>query len=296
MTWPMDNSLSRDRKGGVLYVVATPIGNLEDITLRALRVLKEVDLIVAENGNHSRRLCVHYGIKTKITTYNQHSRKRKTEQLIQKLETGVNMALVSDAGTPGISDPGITLITGAIRKQIQMTPVPGPSAAVAALSVCGFSTGDFCFSGFLSNRPGKRKKELEGLASETRSMVFYESPHRIRATLSDMAGIFGTRQMVLFREMTKIFEEIRRGTPAELLDGLTPEKTRGEFTLVVSGEVAGKDPDALSRRTLYAIEGLLKEGTMSVRDIAGVISEKEKLAYRKVYKACIAKKKMLKDS
>ncbi len=287
---------SRVRKGGLLYVVATPIGNLEDITLRALRILKEVDLIVAENGNHTRRLCVHYGIKTKIATYNQHSRKSKTQRLVEQLETGMEMALVSDAGTPGISDPGITLITGAIEKQIQITPIPGPSAAVASLSVCGFPTGDFCFSGFLSNRPGKRKKELEGLVSETRSMVFYESPHRIRATLSDMAGVFGPRQMVLFREMTKIFEEIRRGTPAELLEGLTPEKTRGEFTLVVSGEVAGKDPEELNRRTLGAIEGLLKEGTMSVRDIAVAISEKEKLAYRKVYKECLARKRVLKDS
>jgi 16S rRNA (cytidine1402-2'-O)-methyltransferase len=290
------DSLSQDRKGGLLYVVATPIGNLEDITLRALRVLKEVDLIVAENGTHTRRLCVHYGIKTKITTYNQHSRKSRTERLVEKLETGMNMALVSDAGTPGISDPGITLITGAIEKQIQITPIPGPSAAVASLSVCGFSTGDFCFSGFLSNRAGKRKKELEGLVSEKRTMVFYESPHRIRATLSDMAGIFGPRQMALFREMTKIFEEIRRGTPAELLEGLTLEKTRGEFTLVVSGKVAGKDSKELNSRTLDAIEGFLKEGTMSVRDIAGVISEKEKLAYRKVYKECLARKRVLKDS
>ena len=290
------DSSSRVRKGGLLYVVATPIGNLEDITLRALRILKEVDLIVAENGNHTRKLCNHYGIKTKIATYNQHSHKSKTERLVVQLETGMKMALVSDAGTPGISDPGITLISGAIDKQIRITPIPGPSAVIAGLSVCGFSTAGFCFSGFLSNRPGKRKKELEGLASETRSMVFYESPHRIRATLSDMASVFGPRQMVLFREMTKIFEETRHGTPAELLEGLTPEKTRGEFTLVVSGEVTGKDPGVLNRQTLDAIEGLLKEETMSVRDIAGVISEKEKLAYRKVYKECLARKKVLKDS
>jgi len=279
-----------------LYVVATPIGNLEDITLRALRILKEVDLIVAENGTHTKRLCNHYGIKTKIATYNQHSRKSRTQRLVEQLETGMKLALVSDAGTPGISDPGITLISGAIEKEIQITPIPGPSAAVASLSACGFSTGGFCFLGFLSNRPGRRKKELEGLIPETRTMVFYESPHRIRATLLDMAGVFGSRQMVLFREMTKIFEEIRRGTPAELLEGLTAEKTRGEFTLVVSGSVTGKDPEELNNRTLEAIEGLLKENTMSVRDIAGVIAEKEKLAYRKVYKECLARKRVLKDS
>ena len=287
---------SGEQEHGILYVVATPIGNLEDITLRALRVLKEVDLIVAENGVHTKRLCNHYGIKTKIATYNQHSRKSRTDRLLGQLGIGMKLALVSDAGTPGISDPGITLISGAIEKEIQITPIPGPSAAVASLSVCGFPTGGFCFLGFLSNRPGRRKKELEGLIPETRTMVFYESPHRIRATLLDMAGVFGSRQMVLFREMTKIFEEIRRGTPAELLEGLTPEKTRGEFTLVVSGKVAGKDPEELNHSTLDAIEGLLKENTMSVRDIAGVIAEKEKLAYRKVYKECLARKRVLKDS
>ena len=279
-----------------MYVVATPIGNLEDITLRALRILKEVDLIVAENGTHTKRLCNHYGIKTKIATYNQHSGKSRTQRLVEQLEAGMKLALVSDAGTPGISDPGITLIAGAIEKDIQITPIPGPSAAVASLSVCGFPTGGFCFSGFLSNRPGRRKKELEGLISETRAMVFYESPHRIRATLLDMAGAFGSRQMVLLREMTKIFEEIRRGTPGELLEGLTPEKTRGEFTLVVSGKVAGKETKELDHRTLDAIEGLLKENAMSVRDIAGVIAEKEKLAYRKVYKECLARKRALKGS
>ena len=287
---------SGEQEHGILYVVATPIGNLEDITLRALRVLKEVDLIVAENGVHTKRLCNHYGIKTKIATYNQHSRKSRTDRLLGQLGIGMKLALVSDAGTPGISDPGITLISGAIEKEIQITPIPGPSAAVASLSVCGFPTGGFCFLGFLSNRPGRRKKELEGLISETRAMVFYESPHRIRATLLDMARAFGPRQMVLFREMTKIFEEIRRGTPAELLEGLTAEKTRGEFTLVVSGSVTGKDPEELNNRTLEAIEGLLKENTMSVRDIAGVIAEKEKLAYRKVYKECLARKRVLKDS
>lgn len=277
-------------------MVATPIGNLEDITLRALRILKGVDLIVAENGTHTKRLCNHYDIKTKITTYNQHSRKSKTERLVGQLETGMEMALVSDAGTPGISDPGIMLITGAIEQGIQITPIPGPSAAVAGLSVCGFSTAGFCFLGFLSNRPGKRKRELETLASETRTMVFYESPHRIRATLSDMAQAFGSRQMLLLREMTKVFEEVRRGTAAQLLEILTPEKVRGEFTLVVSDEAAGKNPEGLSERTVREIEALLDEKAMSVKDIASFIADQEDLAYRKVYKECLARKRLLKDS
>ena len=149
---------SQDQKQGNLYVVATPIGNLEDITLRALRILREVDLIAAENGSHTRRLCKHYGIKTKVTTYNQHSRKGETERLIGQLETGMKMALVSDAGTPGISDPGIMLIAGAIERDIQITPIPGPCAAVAALSVCGVSTAGFCFPGVFVKPPRKKKK------------------------------------------------------------------------------------------------------------------------------------------
>ena len=293
----MDRTLSSpERKKGRLYVVATPIGNLEDITLRALRVLKEAHVIVAENKTHTKRLCEHYGIKTKIVTYNQHSRKSSTERLVAQLEAGMDLALVSDAGTPGISDPGITLISAAIEKEVRLAPIPGASAAVASLSVCGFSTAGFCFMGFLSNRSGRRKKELKGLVSETRTMVLYESPHRIRATLSDMACVFGARQMVLLRELTKIFEEIRRGTPAELLAGLTPETTRGEFTLVVSGQTGPGEQEELNNRTLEAIEGLLKENAMSVRDIAGVIAKKENLAYRKVYRECLARKRLLKDS
>ena len=284
-----------DQENGVLYVVATPIGNLEDITLRALRILKETDLILAENRNHTKRLCDHYDIRTKIATYNQHSRKSRTEKYVSELKNGRKLALVSDAGTPGISDPGIMLISAAIEEKIRTVPVPGPCAAVAGLSVSGFSVSAFYFLGFLSNRPGRRKKELEALASERRTMIFYESPHRVRATLSDMKRVFGTRPMVLFREMTKMFEEIRRGTPAELLDGLTPEKTRGEFTLVVSGDISGKDSEALNQTALDGIERLLREKTMSVRDIAGLIAEEEDLAYRRVYKECLNRKDSMKD-
>ncbi len=293
----MDKEASSERGGpGILYVVATPIGNLEDITLRALRILSEVDLILAEHQTVTRRICDHYDVGTKIATYNQHSSKKRTESLVGQLERGMCLALVSDAGTPGISDPGIMLISAALDRAIEVMPIPGPCAAVAGLSVCGFSLGAFCFEGFLSNRPGRRRRELAGLATETRTMVFYESPHRIRATLSDMAGVFGPRPMVMFREMTKMFEEIKRGTPADLLKGLTSDKERGEFTLVVSGRASGKDAQSLSDRVLDLIEHHLKENTMSVRDIAGMIAENEDLAYRKVYKECLARKSLMKDS
>ena len=282
---------------GILYVVATPMGNLEDITLRALRVLKEADLIVAENGVHTKRLCDHYGIRTKIATYNQHSQKSKTERLVSQLSArGWRWPWFPMRVPPAFRIPASCSFPLPSKMRSRLRPFPGPSAVVASLSVCGFSTAGFCFLGFLSNRPGRRKNELKGLASETRTMVFYESPHRIAATLSDMAAVFGSRQMVLCREMTKLYEEIRRGTPVELLEGLTPETTRGEFTLVVSGETAVKDPEALNGRTLDAIDALVKEKRMSVRDIASVISKKEDLAYRKVYKACLARKRLLKDS
>ncbi len=297
LNWLMDKAPGSSAKGkGLLYVVATPIGNLEDITLRALRVLKDVDLILAENQNRTKRLCDHHGIKTKIATYNQHSRKSRTERHVSQLNAGMNLALVSDAGTPGISDPGIGLVSAAVLEQIPTVPIPGPCAAVTALSVCGFSLSAFLFLGFLSNHPGKRKNQLKGLASEKRTMIFYESPHRIKGTLRDMAVVFASRQMMLHREMTKMFEQILRGTPGDLLERLTPENTRGEFTLVVSGKGVENDSEGLSQHILDEIEHRLKENGTSVRDIATGIAEKERLTYRKVYKACIALKETPKDS
>lgn len=289
-------SAIRNQKHGTLYVVSTPIGNLEDITLRALKVLKSVDMIAAENVKHTKRLCERYSIKTRITDYHQHNQKTKTEQLINRLTSGSDLALVTDAGTPGISDPGVYLINRAVKEDIKVRPIPGPSAVVAALSVSGLPTARFVFLGFLSNKAGKRKRELEKLATETRTMVFFEAPHRIKAMLNDLREIFGEREMVMLREMTKVFEEAQRGTPSDILRFLTSDKIRGEFTLVVAGNESKEKPKGLSEGALNRIEELIKEKTMSIKDIAGLISRDEDVTYRQVYKECLDRKSELESA
>ncbi|MFH1630451.1 MAG: 16S rRNA (cytidine(1402)-2'-O)-methyltransferase [Pseudomonadota bacterium] len=278
------------QKHGTLYVVSTPIGNLEDITLRALKVLKSVDMIAAENVTHTKGLCERFGVKTRITNYHQHNQNTKTEQLIARLKSGSDLALVTDAGTPGISDPGVYLINRAVEEDIRITPIPGPSAVVAALSVSGFPTARFVFLGFLSNKAGKRKKELEKLVSETRTMVFFEAPHRVTAMLADLRQILGERPMVMLREMTKVFEEMHRGTPGDILESLTPDKIRGEITLVVAGIKPKEESRSLSEEASNRIEDLIREKTLSIKDIAGLVSSEEGLAYRQVYKECLDRK------
>ncbi|HDZ89122.1 MAG: 16S rRNA (cytidine(1402)-2'-O)-methyltransferase [Deltaproteobacteria bacterium] len=279
-----------DERPGTLYVVSTPIGNLEDVTVRALKVLKSVEAIAAENVKRSRRLCERYQITTRIISYNQHNQNTRTGQLLARLRSGADLALVTDAGTPGISDPGDYLVRGAINEAIPVRPVPGPSAVVAALSVSGLPTARFVFLGFLSNKAGKRKSELKKLAEEPRTMVFFEAPHRIRAMLEDLGAILGQREMVLLREMTKVFEEALRGTPDQILQSLTPDKTRGEFTLVVAGHGPEKKSSGLSSEALKRIGDLIKKDEMSIRDIAELISRDEKVPYRQVYKACLNRK------
>jgi len=284
-------SAIRNPNFGTLYAVSTPIGNLEDITLRALRTLKSVDMIAAENVTHTRGLCTHYGIKSRLTSYNQHNRYAKTPELIKRLKSGLDLALVTDAGTPGISDPGVHLINRALEEEIRVTPIPGPSALIAALSVSGLATEQFLFLGFLSNKQGRRKKELKKLASEPHTMVFFEAPHRVKDMLSDLREILGDRQMVMHREMTKVFEEVKRGPVSHILKHLAPgSRIRGEFTLVVEGSGKEKAIHALSHETLGRIDELLAEPKMSVRDIAGLISSQEGLTYRQVYKECLVRK------
>jgi 16S rRNA (cytidine1402-2'-O)-methyltransferase len=279
-------------KSGILYVVSTPIGNLEDITLRALEVLGSVDQIAAENISHTRRLCERHSIRTKLVRFNQHNQKAKAPELVRKMSAGLQIAIVTDAGTPGISDPGVSLIHQAARAGIRVVPIPGPSAVIAALSVSGFPTERFVFAGFLPNKAGKRRSELEDLASETRTMVFFEAPHRLEATLKDMKDILGDRSMVMVREMTKVFEEIQRGTIGEIIFRLTPETVRGEFTLVVAGSDKEEKAEALSGAARKRIDELLGEG-MTLKDVAKRISEEEGLPYRRVYKECLTRKEML---
>ncbi|MEJ2588462.1 MAG: 16S rRNA (cytidine(1402)-2'-O)-methyltransferase [Deltaproteobacteria bacterium] len=281
---------------GTLYVVGTPIGNLEDITLRALKVLNGVDLIAAENVAHTKSLCEHYEIKKRVTSYHQHNRGAKSKTLLSLLLSGKSVALVTDAGTPGISDPGTYLIDRAVKEAIPVTPIPGPSAVISALSVSGMPTAGFVFLGFLSSKGGKRRKELEGLREEARTLVFFESPHRLIGMLTDLRDVLGNRRMVLHKEMTKVFEEARRGRVADILSEVASRKVRGEYTLVVSG--SGDKPTrnaSIDKRVVSRIASLLEARDRSLRDIAQRISVEEGLPYRDIYKQCLRTKDGLED-
>jgi len=220
---------------GKLYVVATPIGNLEDITLRAIRILKEVDVIASEDTRTTAKLLSHYNIKKPLVAYFQHSHKGRLDAIIGQLLNGKNVALVSEAGTPAISDPGAVLVGEALRNGIEVVAIPGASSVTTALSVCGFSADKFVFEGFLPRKGGKRRKTLTALMDDERTLVFFESPHRILDTLEDMVNVLGDRRAVIARELTKIYEEIKVGHLAELLKYYTEKGVRGEFTIVVEG-------------------------------------------------------------
>src|ERR1700704_120622 len=222
--------------GSALYLVATPIGNLEDITLRALRVLKEVDLIACEDTRQTQKLLSHYGIQTRMVSYHEHNEMTKAAELIVNLETGAKIALVTDAGMPGISDPGFRLIALAIRHHVPVVPIPGASAFLAALVASGLPTDSFRFSGFLPAKSGQRRKLLESVRESPRTQVFYEAPHRLLETLADVAEILGEdRHVVVAREVTKIHEEFLRGRAVEVLEQLKSRgDVKGEITLLIA--------------------------------------------------------------
>lgn len=220
---------------GTLYIVSTPIGNLEDITLRALRVLAEVDVIAAEDTRRTLKLLNKYQIKKKLLSYYQHNQVRRGKQLLRILQAGKNVALVSDAGTPGISDPGYQIIKLALEAGANVIPVPGPTALITALTVSGLPATSFIFLGFLSSRKEKRRRELSQLVSEPRTIVLYESPHRLIKTMEDIFSVMGDRYLVIARELTKYYEQIARGPVRELLNKFRQEKPRGEFVLIIKG-------------------------------------------------------------
>jgi 16S rRNA (cytidine1402-2'-O)-methyltransferase len=228
---------------GTLYLVATPIGNLADITHRALRVLNDVDLIACEDTRHTHKLLAHYNITTKTISYHEHNEQQRAADLIERLEQGTNIAVVSDAGTPSISDPGFRLVRAAIENEITIVPVPGPSALIAALIAAGLPTDEFFFAGFLPSRTTARRARLNELQSVPGTLIFYEAPHRLAATPKDAYEILGEREAVVARELTKLHEEIRRGLLSKLAADYT-EKTdiRGEIVVLIDRTVIQSAP------------------------------------------------------
>ncbi len=217
----------------MLYIVATPIGNLKDISLRAIEVLKSVDLIACEDTRHTKILLNEYNIATPTTSFFQHNQITKSQYLLRLLKEGKSVALVSDAGTPGILDPGYQIINLAIKNNIEVTVIPGATAFINALVLSGKPAHSFFFAGFLPNKSGARKNRLSELTGFKQTIIFYESCHRILATLEDIAGIFGEKEVVLARELTKKFEEIKRGSAKDILQSLKQQKPRGEFVVVI---------------------------------------------------------------
>jgi len=219
----------------MLYIVSTPIGNLKDITLRALETLKSVEIIAAEDTRHSSILLKHYGIKRPLISYHAYNKLKRTEEILTLLKENKKVALISDSGTPGISDPGLHLVRAAIQNNIPLEFIPGPTALIAALVLSGLSTQRFCFEGFLPVKKGRREKRLRDLAKEERTIIIYESCHRLLRLLEEILNIMGDREMVCAREITKQFEQIRRGKTKDILDYFRQKKARGEFVLVISG-------------------------------------------------------------
>lgn len=269
---------------GVLYIVATPIGNLEDISLRALRILKEVDLIAAEDTRHTHHLLSHYGVETALTSYHEHNERRKTPVLIERLRRGANIALVTDAGTPVISDPGYRLVTAAIDAAIKVTPIPGASAVTAVVAASGLPPDRFAFEGFLPGSKKERRARLLALKDDTRTLVFYEAPHRIKESLSDLGEILGDREVVVAREVTKLHEEFRRGSASELAAQLGNQEVRGEITLAVSGSSGAA---AVSQATLESEIRRLRGAGMHVKAIAGSLAQQYGCSKKSVYRLAL---------
>lgn len=285
---------------GTLYIVATPIGNLEDITLRALRVLREADLVAAEDTRHSRALLSHFEIDTPLVAYHQHSEAGRTEHLVRRLAEGQTVALVTDAGTPGVSDPGVVLVRAALAAGVLVVPIPGASAALCALVGSGLPPARFAFEGFLPRTKSSRRAKLVALArAETRTLIFYESPQRIAETLREMAEAFGPdRPAAVGRELTKKFEEFVRGSLKEVAAHFAAQAARGEFTVIVQGlagdsddedlpAIAAAEPEPVS--VPDALQAALASG-LSERDAVRQVSAAQKFSRREVYAAMLALK------
>jgi 16S rRNA (cytidine1402-2'-O)-methyltransferase len=277
---------------GRLFIIPTPIGNLEDITLRALRVLKEVDLIAAEDTRHTQHLLNHYGIKTPLTSYHEHNEREKAQTLVERIKNGASLALVSDAGTPAIADPGFRLVLAAIAAGVSIVPLPGASALATVLSASGLPTDRFLFEGFLPVKKSARRAKLQALREQTATLVFYEAPHRLLETLNDLRQLLGDRALVVAREVSKVHEEFLRGAVNDIIGQLADREVKGEITLVVHGSTG--EARVSEERLRTEIRRLKDEG-MRVKEIAEVLGEQFGYSKKAIYRLALEldKKAML---
>ena len=287
----MGEKVKKGKKmAGKLYLVATPIGNLEDITLRALKVLKEVDLIAAEDTRHTLGLLNHFEISKPLVSYYKQIESTRSSELVEKLKAGKNIAIVSDAGTPGISDPGEQIVKSAIAEGIEIVPIPGAVAFVNALIGSGMNTREFTFVGFLSAIKKDRKEKLDEVKYETRTLIFYEAPHKLKSTLSDMLEILGDRQIVLARELTKIHEEFIRGKLSEIIEDL--ENVKGEFVVIVEGNKESKKDVELKNLNQMSLEeqyDFYERQGMTKKEIVKQIAKDRNVSKNEIYQYFLEK-------
>ena len=274
-----------DNSRGCLYLVGTPIGNLEDITLRALRILKEVDQIACEDTRHTQKLLTHYDIHKSLISYHEHNEITRAPELVVAMEEGARIALVSDAGMPLVSDPGHRLVVLCVRHRIPVIPIPGPSALLSALSASGLPGEEFLFVGFLPNRSGERRRALEHLRIEDRTIIFYEAPHRVAETVADAREILGDRHACLAREVTKLHEEFRRGRLSELAQSLAERPARGEITLLIAPEenAAPGAQIATSQSIAARVEELMHQAKLDRKEALKVAAKERGLTRREAY-------------
>ena len=286
--------MSENKDSGILYICGTPIGNLEDITLRSLKILKEVNLIAAEDTRHTLKLLNHYQINTKVTSYYEYNKFKKAPYLVEILKNGQDIALVSDAGMPGISDPGYVLIDLALKNNIKIIPVPGVSALITALVVSGLPTDKFVFEGFLPRKIKDRKRYFKSIENEERTIIFYETPHRLKKALKDMLEILGDRKVVIARELTKLYEEIIRGKLSQVLTEISTKEVKGEITLIVQGGIKKKEnssTDFLIKECIIEeyLKKLKNQG-YSNKEIIKITQEKLNIPKNLIYKKLLEMK------